>query len=68
MATFKHAQTAPSTSWVIQHNLGYVPNVDVMVNYGGNLEKILPKTVIANDVNTITVEFSSAQTGMATLG
>jgi hypothetical protein len=65
--SYNHVQSTPSTTWVINHNLGHKPVHDVWINYGGNQEKILPLQVIHFNDNTLTVVFSNAQTGGARL-
>lgn len=65
---FIFEQSTPSTSWVITHNLGRLVNVDTMIDYNGNLEKALPSKIVADpDLNTITITWTSTQTGKATL-
>lgn len=65
---FIFEQNTPSTSWVITHNLGRLVNVDTAINYSGNLEKALPNKIVADpDLNTITITWTSTQTGKATL-
>jgi len=66
MSEFNHSQTVAASSWAISHNLNSdTVAVDVMIDNGGNLEKILPANVEHTDNNTLTVTFSSAQTGKA---
>jgi len=66
MQTYDHNQSASSASWVISHSLNTdAVAVDVFIDSGGNLVKIIPQDVVATDINTITVTFSSAQTGKA---
>ena len=64
MLEYNHTQSTPSTTWTITHNLNTTSVVtDTSINFGGNLEKILPLNVVLTDANTLTVTFSSAQTG-----
>lgn len=66
MAEYNHNQSSGSATWTITHNLGSdTVAVDVMVDNGGDLEKILPADVKHTNDNTLTVEFSSSQTGKA---
>ena len=59
---YRHDQTSSSTTWTITHNLNTsAPVVDCWV--GG--DKIMPLTVTATDANTVTITFSTAQTGVA---
>ncbi len=46
-------------TWVVQHNLGYNPNVSVIVD-GYVLQ---PESIVHNDVNQLTITFTSAQVG-----
>lgn len=65
-AQYNHSQTSASASWAINHALNSDSVVvDVMIDNGGNLEKILPQDIRINDANNITITFSSAQTGRA---
>ncbi len=66
MAQYNHTQSTAATTWTINHNLNSsVVAVDVMINNGPNLEKILPADVQHTNNNTLTVIFSAAQTGKA---
>ena len=65
---FIHEQSTPSTSWVVNHGLGRLVNVDAMIDYNGGLEKALPKRVVADpDLNTVTITWTSTQTGKVTV-
>lgn len=64
MQTYDHHQTSGSTSWVVNHSFGTdAIALDVFIDNGGDLEKILPLDIVASSSNTVTVTFSSAQTG-----
>ena len=66
MDAYDHTQGASDTTWTISHNLNTdAVAVDVFINNGGNVEKVLPLTVTATSNNTLTVTFSTAQTGYA---
>lgn len=66
MAQHNHTQSSGSATWTITHNFGVSSvDVDVFIDFGGNLEKVLPLSVEHTDNNTVTVTFSSAQTGVA---
>lgn len=56
-------QSTPATSWVINHNLGYAPLVRV---FSGPYE-IQPSSILHNTTNTVTISFSTAQSGVAKL-
>lgn len=66
MSEHNHTQTVSSSSWTITHGLNSsTVAVDVMIDDGGNLEKIIPANIVHTDDNNLTVTFSSAQTGRA---
>ena len=66
MQAYNHTQGSGSATWTITHNLGVdTVAIDVFIDFGGNLEKILPAAVEMTDNNTVTVTFSSSQTGIA---
>lgn len=52
---------ADTTTWVINHNLGYNPTIGLYIN--GQL--VQPQSLIHNSLNQATATFSSAQTGSA---
>jgi hypothetical protein len=56
-----------SDTWTIVHNLHGYPIVDVYVDYFGTPTKILPASVTYTDQNTVTLTFSSARSGYATV-
>lgn len=58
-----HTQNTPSNSWTIDHNLGFFPNVTV-VDSG---ETQVEGSVIYNNINRVTIEFSTAFAGKAYL-
>lgn len=60
---YTHPQPTPSTSWVINHNLGFRPNVHIEDATGGDVEGEITHT----DLNNTTVTFIAAQTGTAYL-
>jgi len=55
-------QTVPSTSWFINHNFNNYPSVTVVDQNG-----LVEGDVIYNDLNNITINFSSPVTGTAYL-
>jgi 3-oxoacyl-ACP reductase-like protein len=61
----QHIQDTAAATWVIVHNLGIYPAIDVFVDYDGETQKIIPDSVEYTDSNTCTVTFSSAYTGIA---
>lgn len=65
---YSFSQDTPASTWTINHNLNSANiTIDTMVNFGGNLEKVIPYDVVATNTNTLTVTFTSAQTGKATV-
>lgn len=61
-----HTQSVASNTWTISHGLNKQSVlIDVMIDDGGTITKILPQSVEHTDNNTITVRFSSAYTGFA---
>ena len=60
-----HEQTTPSVMWVVTHNLGRLPAIDVYVNHQGSLQKIQPKNIVRQDENVSKIFFSRPMTGMA---
>lgn len=64
--TFK--QDNPATTWVIPHNKGRAVAIDVIVEYEGQMEKILPYRIQHSaDLNTVTVKFTAPFKGEARL-
>ena len=62
----RHEQSTADTTWSIVHNLNTLaPIVDCWINVGGTITKILPLSVVATNVSTVTITFSSAQAGVA---
>jgi hypothetical protein len=59
----EHIQTTPSTTWVIQHNLGYMPIVRIFV---GN-EEVQPLSITHNSNFQCTVTFTQSLVGIARL-
>jgi hypothetical protein len=60
---YTHYQDNASTSWVIQHNLGYNPVVRVFI---GNQE-VQPLSIVHDSSNQVTLSFSTAQVGYVRL-
>lgn len=60
----QHDQTVASKTWVVVHNLNSLtPIVDVFIDTGSGLQKILPLDIVVNSAIQITVTHSSARTG-----
>jgi hypothetical protein len=62
-----YTQSTPATDWVIVHNFNGYPITDVYVLYNGSYNKIIPKSITYTDANTVTVSFSQAYAGYATV-
>lgn len=67
---YKHTQAVPSQKWLIQHNLGVKPVVEVWVNRqlaDGTFELVrtIPNTITILDPNNVTVTFTNTETGIA---
>jgi hypothetical protein len=58
--SFVHDQTTLSTSWVINHGLGYTPLVRVFV---GNAE-VQPLSIVHDSITQATISFSSPTIGV----
>jgi hypothetical protein len=62
----EHVQESPATTWVINHNKGRGVCVDVIVSFGGKMEKILPWRIQhTEDLNTTTIKFTTPFKGIA---
>ena len=65
---YSFSQDTPSDTWTVNHNRNSEQvTIEVMINIGGNLEKILPYDIVAANTNTLVVTFTSPQTGKATV-
>jgi hypothetical protein len=60
---YVHTQASISSSWVINHNLGFFPNITVL----DNSNRILETYIQYNNVNTATIVMNSAASGKAFL-
>lgn len=60
---FVHVQSTPATVWVIDHNLGFFPNVYVLDTAGDECEGDVDNV----SVNRVTITFSAAFAGQARL-
>lgn len=61
-----HTQSSAASTWVINHNLGSKPLVELFVFDSGSLKKAWPLSLAHNDDNTVTVTWSQPRTGQAT--
>lgn len=67
---FRHEQETPAVTWTITHNLGMngsqgIPIVDVYLDNGGDLTKIIPSNCEIIDENTVQLTFGIARAGFA---
>lgn len=62
-----HAQTTPSDTWTIVHNIPGLPVIDVYVDVGGTKQKILADSVAYVDQNTCVVGFTTPISGIAAI-
>lgn len=60
---YVHDQVTPAATWNISHSLGYYPNVSVVDSGGDQVQGL----VAYADINTVTIEFTSAFGGKAYL-
>lgn len=60
-AAFVHTQSTPATTWVINHNLGYMPQVQVFNSGSVQIEA----NIVHNSTNQLTVQFSAPTAGFA---
>ena len=63
LVSFNHTQGSDSATWAISHNLGFYPSVTVFLTSGDVVEGSLTHT----DINTVSIEFSTAISGTAYL-
>jgi hypothetical protein len=62
-SVYVHSQNTPLSSWVIEHNLEFFPNVTVVDSGGTQVEG----NVVYNNINSVTIDFSTAFAGKAYL-
>ena len=60
---YQHTQGTTSSSWVIQHNLGFYPNIVVQ----DSANSIVEGEIVYDSVNQVTLNFQAAFSGMAYL-
>ena len=58
-----HTQSSAATLWTVTHNLGKYPSVRIKDNTGHSMEG----DIVDISINEITIEFSSAKSGVAIL-
>lgn len=62
-ATYNHEQTTPNASWVINHNLGFYPNVTAFDDIG----RVIEAAEIHHSVNQLEIQLLSPRAGTARL-
>ena len=62
---YTHSQGIAATEWVITHNLGHRPSVQVVVSHNGEDQVIMPKYINHVSVSEVRVGFSTARAGTA---
>lgn len=63
LVSYRHLQNAPLSTWTINHNLNFYPNVTVFNSAGDQVEGNVTHT----NETTLTITFSSALAGTAHL-
>lgn len=59
--------SSASTTWTINHNMGFNPSIDVRANVNGKLTKVYPTSLEFKDTNTIVIKWSVARFGSVLL-
>lgn len=59
---YTHFQETPATIWTIEHNLGFIPGNELIIDLAGNEIEGVTRVV---DVNTIEIQFSEPVAGYA---
>lgn len=67
LKTLNFTQSSPSATWTINHSFASKPEIDVMIEYDGALQKVYPMSIVHTSDTTATVHFSSAVKGIARL-
>ena len=63
----RHVQETPLETWVVNHNFGRLPAVDVYMMVNGSMSKVIPSEVKRVDDNTVAIEFGEPVVGEAVL-
>jgi hypothetical protein len=68
MQALNITQGPAATVWTIVHNQETNAMVlDVLINDGGAVKKVVPQSIEFPDVNTVVITFSTAQNGFVRL-
>jgi hypothetical protein len=62
---YKHVQTDPSDTWVIEHNLFGYPVIDAFVDVDGTIQKVMPASVTYTSNKICTLVFAVPRAGFA---
>jgi hypothetical protein len=65
-SVYVHTQNTPASSWVIDHNLGFFPNITV-VDSSFPVPNQAEGNIVYNNLNRVTIDFSAAFAGKAYL-
>jgi len=60
---YEHNQLSVSNNWIVEHNLGFYPNVSIVDSAGTSVEA----EIWYDNINTLEVRFGSAISGKAYL-
>lgn len=63
----EYVQSTPLATWVVKHNFGRLPVVDVYMEIDGVQAKVIPSEVKRVDDNTVSIEFGEPVVGTAVL-
>lgn len=63
LVSYRHTQNAPLTTWTVNHNLNFYPNVTVFNSAGNQVEGNVAHT----NETSLTITFSTAVSGKAHL-
>jgi hypothetical protein len=64
---FDFVQSTPATEWTIEYPFLSVPAIDVFVDQGGTLFKVIPDNIQMITNNKIKIFFTTAYSGKARL-
>jgi hypothetical protein len=63
LVSYRHTQNTPLTTWTVNHNLNFYPNVTVFNSAGNQVEG----NVVHTNATTLTITFSTTVSGKAHL-
>jgi len=62
---YTHTQDTPSDAWAIDYKMDFVPIVEVLIDNGGTLEKMIPQSVERITNHSVVVHFATPYSGVA---